>query len=133
MKNRLNTIVAYNIHVINDTVSLGSHPQNLPHAASAHNAPKTTPKPKIGSAQIAARYAIASKVLALGKGLAIAPKKPFSCPTGCHDRSTYINDANPEIKPIPPPMDTVDTWNGNQKDCSAGTTGPDWAYNFVPP
>ena len=59
---------AYRTHVINDTASFGSHPQNRPHADSAQMAPNLTPRPKVGRAAIADRYARAASLSADGSG-----------------------------------------------------------------
>src|SRR5699024_4350321 len=39
----------------------------------------------------------------------------------------------PHPDQMPEPSDTIDTWIGNQNDCSAGTTGAASEYRWVPP
>lgn len=43
------------MNATNEVVSLGSQPQNLPHAASAQTAPSTTPAPNTGNAKMVVR------------------------------------------------------------------------------
>ena len=110
-----------------ETVSFGSQPQKRPHADSAQMAPKTTPSENSGNAQMAVRYAIVSRAFADGSGRTTAPTTPVSVPGFCHMRSTYSSDAMPDSRKMEAPTITVETWIGNQMDCSAGTTGADSA------
>src|SRR5690606_37669595 len=149
MKNRLNTIAtkpmtliqaalrsrqpavdracryaAYTTHAMNDTVSLGSHPQYRPHASSAQIAPKITPNPNTGNAKIVARYATRSRVWASGSRSTIRAHRPS--PATWPNRDIFTTNrmlATPAARNTPEPRLTTDTWIGSQYDCSAGITG----------
>src|SRR5699024_9559183 len=118
---------------MNETVSLGSQPQKRPQALSAQTAPRMMPTLKIGNAITAVRYARRSRVSAFGSGRARPAAQPFSSPCGCHTRIRCRTEATPETRKTPEPSDTIDTWIGNQNDCSAGTTGAASEYRWVPP
>src|SRR5699024_5109510 len=98
-----------------DHTSLGSQPQNLPHASSAQMAPAMTPKVQIGKAKRIMRWEIRSSSSGLGRLPATpATFSPDARLLSVRWEIRYVMPAAPETMNAPPARIVALTWMGIQ-------------------